>query len=449
MKKMISYLAALALVFGTAAALPQGAARLDGAITASAETSGDYDYTILDDGTVKIQFYNGSGSAVSIPATLGGRKVTMIDSYAFFFHEEITSVTIPEGVTEIGENAFKDCTALKSVKLPSTLKAIGGYAFQNCKELSSISLPAGLESIGMDAFEFCSALPSSLAIPAGVSEIGSYAFNETPWLSAQQAKSPLVIVNGILLDASTCTGDVVIPSSVKMIGAYAFFDCGEMTSVTIPKSVKSIGSYAFYGCSGLKEIKIPDSVTEIGDGAFEFCTGLTSVNIPGSVGVISFGAFRDCSALSSVTVGYGTTEIADWAFYDCTALKEITVPSSVKVLGPESIGYYFDDATISSVTNSSLTVYCEKGSAAESYAQSAGFKTADIPAQLPEDGVTLLGDADGNGKVSVDDVLLIQQKIAGWDVKVNFKNADIDGDNDLSVSDALAVQQIIAGWKIG
>ena len=175
MKKFISGLVALVLVFGTAAALPQGAGLFDTAIEVSALTYGDYEYKALIDGTVEISRYAGEGGEVNIPATIDGKNVT-----------------------SIGERAFFGCTSLTSVKLPGSVTSIGSRAFYNCKSLTSISFPDSVTSIG------------------------SSAFNGTKWLKNKQEEDPLVIVNGILIDGKTCQGDVTIPDSVTSIGTWAF-----------------------------------------------------------------------------------------------------------------------------------------------------------------------------------------------------------------------------------
>ena len=220
-KKILSGLCALALVLGSAAALPQGFAKIDSAITASAETYGDYDYTVLDDGTVVISKYIGSDEEVTIPSTIDGKKVTSIGDYAFKGCTSLTSVTIPDSVTSIGKSAFCDCTSLTSVTIPDSVTSIGDSAFEECLSLTSINIPDSVTSIGDDAFAYCESLTS-----------------------------------------------VTIPDSVTSIGYRTFGYCTSLTSVTIPNSVTSIGDYAFVGCESLTSVTIRNSVTSIGPSAF-------------------------------------------------------------------------------------------------------------------------------------------------------------------------------------
>jgi hypothetical protein len=150
-KKILSAICALTLVFGSAAALPQGFARLDSAITASAETFGDYNYTVLDDGTVKIGAYIGSDEEVNIPSTIEGKKVTSIGKGAFYDCTSLESVTIPNSVTSIGDWAFYNCSGLTSItSLATTAPTIQSDTFQNVKTGGTLTVPSG--STGYDVW---------------------------------------------------------------------------------------------------------------------------------------------------------------------------------------------------------------------------------------------------------------------------------------------------------
>ena len=159
----------------------------------------------------------------------------------------ITSITIPESVTSIGERAFQDCLGLTSVVIPEGVTSIGACAFQNCRSLTSITIPKSVTSIRTSAFFECSSL-TSITIPEGVTSIGEWVFAHCMRLTS-----------------------ITIPEGVISIRDYAFWNCRSLTSITIPKSVTSIGECAFGDCSSLTSITIPEGVTSIGERAFKGC----------------------------------------------------------------------------------------------------------------------------------------------------------------------------------
>ena len=182
-----------------------------------------------------------------------------------------TELVLPNGITEIYNYAFYNCSSLESVVIPNSVTSIGDDAFSDCSSLESVVIPNSVTSIGDDAFSDCSSLISVL-IPNSVTSIGNSAFN----------------------DCSSLTS-VVIPGSVTSIEGYAFYNCYRLESIVIPNSVTSIGNSAFLGCSSLKSVLIPNSVTSIGNSAFERCKNLASVLIPNSVTSIGSEAFAGCS----------------------------------------------------------------------------------------------------------------------------------------------------------
>ena len=294
MKKLLATALALTLTFGTFA-LPSaegGMTLSDFAITVGAEnnedTSGNYNglnYCELDDGTIEIYRYNGDAIDVVIPSEIDNKKVTSI-GYLCFENSYIRSITIPEGVTNIGFDAFYNCTALENI-----------------------------------------------IIPASVTNIGSRAFDDTPWLKNQQNKNPLVIVNNILVTAQTATGDVIIPDGVKIILESAFSDCTNVTSISIPDSVKEIKDQAFYGCTSLTSIILPDSVTFLGGYAFNKCSNLESIVLSDSLERIDPGAFEGCKKLKSLTIPDGVSELDESVFNGCTELSELNIGSGLKRIG--------------------------------------------------------------------------------------------------------------------
>ena len=314
--------------------------------------------------------------AVTIPSRLGGQPVISIGSGAFSGYSNMTSVTIPNSVTEIEDSAFDGCSGLKSVTIPSSVTDISGSAFRNCDGLadedgfvvvagvlfsyiggeSEIAIPDGVTRIvagedgwgrsGGGAFANCRHV-KSIRISESVIRIGSDAFRGCSEAIYDTATIPGVkLVDGWAIDGRAFSGALVL-TGCRGIADHAFYQDQDwrsfssdaitsfdaITSVTIPPSVKSIGAYAFYNCRGLTSVTIPDSVTSIGAGAFCDCRGLTSVTIPDSVTSIGDDLFSYCSSLKSVTIPNGVTSIGDYAFEACRGLTSVTIPNSVTYIG--------------------------------------------------------------------------------------------------------------------
>ena len=183
-------------------------------------------------------------------------KVVGIDNYAFYNCSGLTSITIPEGVTSIGQQAFEYCSSLTSITIPESVTSIGDWAFYGCRGLTSIIIPEGVTSIGSGAFWFCSSL-TSITIPEGVTSIGNGIFMDCSSLheiTVDDENSYFTSINGVLYSKNV-TKIYCHPAGLKE------------TTFTIPKTVSSIEPCAFFGCSSLTNIDIPSSVTTIGDAA--------------------------------------------------------------------------------------------------------------------------------------------------------------------------------------
>ena len=242
--------------------------------------------------TGTITEYNGTDTVVVIPSKINGVTVTTIGTDAFL-GLNITSVTIPASVTEIGSNAFAGCTNLTSVH----------YA----GDWSNLTIQSGNPAV-QDA-----------------ANAPLFDFEFTPDNTA-------VIVTNYKYNGAAA--DVTIPSRYKgkpvtTIGHAAFFNSA-VTSVTIPDSVTSISDDAFVNCPQLTNISIPNSVTYIGFSAFNSCTSLKSITLPSSLSTIQSYAFCNCGNLETIRIPVSVTSIGNCAFDDCPSLMTVTYPGSKK-----------------------------------------------------------------------------------------------------------------------
>lgn len=276
-------------------------------------------------------------------------SVTNISDSAFSGCVGLTSITIPDSVTNIG-TTFRDCGDLINVVIGNGVTNINSRAFDSCSSLTNITIGNKVTSIDYYAFSDCNSLQNiyitDIAAWCNISGLDNLMNNN-------RSSNKNLYLNNELISS------VVIPDSVTSINEYAFYNCNSLTSVTIPSSVTNISDYAFTGCRKLKTIYytgdvaswckitelgnlmsnvtslyingqkvegdliIPDGVTSIGNNIFRNCTGLTSVTIPNGVTSIGERAFSGCSSLTSITIPGSMTSISSNAFDGCKKLKTI------------------------------------------------------------------------------------------------------------------------------
>lgn len=219
------------------------------------------------------------------------------------YQNSITSVVLPNGMTSIGNYAFKGCAGLVTITLPDGLTKIGNCAFMNCTALTNITIPSTVTNINAQAFRGCTSLPS-ISIPEGVTYIQSSLFN-----------------------GCTALTSVTIPSSVTIINAQAFYNCTSLTSITLPEGLKTIDVQAFMGCTNLASVYIPSSVTVIYDQVFSGCSSLTDVIMPDGTSSLGFNnkTFYNCTSLTSITLPSRVKIIPDNSFNNCPNLADVYV----------------------------------------------------------------------------------------------------------------------------
>lgn len=264
-----------------------------------------------------------------------------------------TSVTLPEGLTHIGNNAFKG-VKMTTIDIPSTVTSIGKSAFIRCPNLTSLTIPAAVTSIGEQVVAECAAL-TSLAVESG----------NTTYDSRNNCNAIIETATNKMIAGCKNT---VIPNGVTSIGNYVFYKQTGLTSISIPGSVTTIGEHAFEDCTGLTSLSFAEGLTTIDWNAFKGCTGLaTSVTIPSTVTSIDTEAFTGCPFTSFVVADGNTTydsrdncnaliqnrwgnvtliagfpnsvipdevtAIADYAFASQSTLTAVTIPASITKVG--------------------------------------------------------------------------------------------------------------------
>ena len=301
------------------------------AVCAGAETYGNLEYRVLDDGTVRITDCETGAEAVVIPDTIDGKSVTSIGWRAFEDCTSLTSITIPNGVTSIGRMAFYGCTNLARVTIPNSVTEIGECAFNGCTSLTAINIPKALENCGENIFANTNL--KTVTFGDGITAIPDKLFWGAATLETITIPDTVTSIGGYDFYGCTNLASITIPDGVTSIGRSAFSGCSSLTSITIPDGVTGIGEYAFNDCTSLTSITIPDSVTWIDGSAFSGCSSLTSITIPDGVTYISDDAFNGCTSLKSITISDSVTSIGWDAFRDCTSLKSIMIPNSVTSIG--------------------------------------------------------------------------------------------------------------------
>jgi len=299
--------------------------------------------------------------------------VTSIAFCAFYAdYSALTSVTIPNSVTNIGALAFAACTSLNSIEIPNSVTDIGQLAFYDCSSLKSVIIPNSVTNIGYGPFVGCTGL-TSLTV-----ETDNTNYCSLDGVMFSKDKTVLIQCPG------GKQGAYMIPNGVANIALAAFEKCSSLTSIEIPNTVTNIGNEAFASCTSLTSVVIPNSVVSIGEDVFKYCSYLTSIDvasdnpnyssidgvlfnkekttllrcpngntrteytIPDGVTTIGQRSFESCWQLNSIIIPDGVTTIEANAFEGCVNLTSVSIANSVSTIENEA---FLGCQKLTSVTN--------------------------------------------------------------------------------------------------
>ncbi len=342
---------------------------------------GDFCYTVVTDYDddynayyyVSITGYSGNSEAVVIPDEIDGLPVTTIDYLAVGYNEEINSVTVPSSVTQISDKAFEGCTNLSEINLPSTLTFIGedilagtAYAKENFEDGL---LYAGQYLLDSDIL----ALPDNTSVKDGTTLIASFVFYNSNIQS------------------------VSLPSSLKIINDYAFYNCESLTAVNIPEGVTDIENSAFYNCTALEAVSLPSTLETIGINCFSGCESLTSLDVPESITELPSGMLSGCKSITTFEIK-DTVSYVDSAF-SYSGLKSIHIPASVVMMSALAFADCSELASIT-VDSNNKWYFAEDNVLFEKSFINGSIELIRIPCDesfdsyvVPEDVVTISFDA--------------------------------------------------------
>ena len=292
---------------------------------------------------------------------------TAIGGNAFYNCTSVESITLPSTITTIGANAFYNCSGIKGTLTLLEGTVLGAGAFNNCENLEILIIGDGI-SIPSQSFKYCSSL-EKIIIGNNVSIVGgsdvdngggtfgrceklktvemgenivitggvwsNYLFKGSPSLEKVTVKSLSSAVPNYALTGAgkALQGSVIINEGITSIGANAFSNCSNLTSITLPSTITKVDSNAFNNCSGMtEEIIFPENLKTFGQNAFYNCSGIkgTLTLLEGTV--LGAGAFNNCENLEMLIIGDGIS-IPSQSFKYCSSLEKIIIGNNVSIVG--------------------------------------------------------------------------------------------------------------------
>ena len=308
----------------------------------------------IREGTISIAdgFYSSYLSDFSLPKSL-----RRIGDYALRSYN-LSTLLLPEGLEEIGEEAFYNNQQLTKVTLNEKLKEVGRYAFRGCSQLALVNYNA-INLQATDLFSNCTSLEKVNVgakvriLPEGIFKgcenlaivkfaertddtpfvLGDYVFSGCGNLTSLDLPATTTEIGGYAFYYCSGLSTLNLPSTTTKIGRYAFSDCSRLSTLNLPSTTTEIGEYAFSGCYNIQNFIVPEQVTVLNKGVFEGCLTLFNIVLPDGLKIIGDEAFSDCQYLNAPELPEGLDSIGKAAFYRCYCFTEITIPSTVTRMG--------------------------------------------------------------------------------------------------------------------
>ena len=299
-----------------------------------------WEYKVEDDGNATITSYKGTASAVAVPSTIDGYKVTKIGRSAFRDNKNIYSITMPNSVTEIGDSAFSGCINLSSFKLPPNITTLGERILNGCNQITEIYIPKTLTSCGVAYTDSYGAFANSGIVTAefedGITRLPKFVLAGATNLKNVKIPETITEIGGYAFNGCTSLETIKIPDYVTEIGDSAFSGCTNLSSLKLPPNITKINGSNFKGCESLTSLELPSGVQTIESYAFENCKALKNISIPKKCESIGNSAFKSCTSLSKIDMPYGLKKIDSKVFYECDALNNVLIPDSVTSIGSQA-----------------------------------------------------------------------------------------------------------------
>ncbi len=361
----------------------------------------------------------------------------------------ITEARFGNPVTKIPEYFFSNCSELKTVEFNKScqLETIDVYAFDNCPKLATPEFPQTYTTIGEGAFRGCASF-TELTIPGTATSIGNYAFNGCTGLKK------------LVIDDSSETLKLGYNTKSEVEGQDGkglFRDC-PLNTLYIGRNIEynyysNCGHSAFAFLSSLTTVSLGNSMTTVNNQMFRSCSGIKNIRIPYTVTSINKSAFINCSQLESVQLPSLLETLGDYTFYNCFSLADIKIPATVKTIGESAF------KGCGSLDN--MTVLAEK----TPIAYDNTFSNYNIPLRVPASSLNaykttspwnmfstieaivpsvILGDANGDGKVTITDAVgIVNHILDNPSADFSSEAADTNGDEKITITDAVGVVNII------